>query len=142
MTSGMRSASDSRLGVAEWEAGVPGAEKSGEGDGEGLVSGVRSDELIEEKSTTSPFSRTKSGRRPPPRPLNLTGVEEVLRSMYPAASFCARRMSLASWVRERFSFSCMALSTGLRPTRFRKPSTVMMGSRVGLEAAEKVTNAS
>ncbi len=35
MTSGMRSASDSRLGVAECEAGVPGAEKSGEGGGGG-----------------------------------------------------------------------------------------------------------
>lgn len=70
MASGMRSASDSRLGVAEWEAGVPGAEKSGEGDGDGLVSGVLSEELTEEKSTTSPFSRTASGggRRPPPRP--------------------------------------------------------------------------
>ncbi len=57
MTSGMRSASDSRLGVAECEAGVPGAEKSGEGEGEGEVIGVLSEELREEKSMTSPFSR-------------------------------------------------------------------------------------
>lgn len=83
MASGMRSASDSRLGVADWEAGVPGAEKSGEGEGDGLVSGVRSEELSEEKSMTSPFSRIRSGRRPapPPRPPpSLTGVEEALRS--------------------------------------------------------------
>lgn len=80
MASGMRSASDSRLGVAEWEAGVPGPEKSGDGEGEGLVSGVRSEELREEKSTTSPLSRTRSGRRPRRAP-SLTGVEEALRSV-------------------------------------------------------------
>lgn len=131
----MRSASESRLGVAECEAGVPGAEKSRDGDGEGLVRGVRSDELREEKSMTSPFSRTISGRRQ--RLLNFTGVEEVLRSRNPAASFWALRMSLASCVRDLFSFSSMADSTGLRLTRFRRPSTVMMGSRGGLEAAEE-----
>ncbi|TNN32357.1 hypothetical protein EYF80_057482 [Liparis tanakae] len=89
MASGIRSASDSRLG------------KSGEGDGDGLVSGVRSDELREEKSTTSPFSRTGSGRRPADaaRPaLGLAGVAAAPRSPWPAASFWARRMSLASWL--------------------------------------------
>ncbi|KAF3850400.1 hypothetical protein F7725_012172 [Dissostichus mawsoni] len=68
------------------EAGARRREKSGEGEGEGLVRGVRSDELREEKSITSPFSRTRSGRRPafPPRPPpSLTGVEEALRSVYP-----------------------------------------------------------
>lgn len=90
----MRSASESRLGVAEWEAGVPGAEKSKDGEGDGLVSGVRSEELREEKSITSPFSRSMSGRRL--RLRNLTGVEEVLLSRKPAASFWARLMSLAS----------------------------------------------
>lgn len=44
-------------------------------------------------------------------------------------------MSLASCVRERFSFSCMALSTGFLAPRFLRPSTVMMGSMGGLEAA-------
>lgn len=136
MTSGMRSASERRLGVAECEAGVPGAEKSRDGEGEGLVRGVRSEELKEEKSITSPFSRTISGRRP--RLVNLTGVEEVLRSRKPAASFWALRISLASWVRDLFSFSSMADSTGLRLTRFLSPSTVMMGSRGGFEAAKEV----
>lgn len=135
MTSGMRSASERRLGVAECEAGVPGAEKSRDGEGEGLVRGVRSEELKEEKSITSPFSRTISGRRP--RLVNLTGVEEVLRSRKPAASFWALRISLASWVRDLFSFSSMADSTGLRLTRFLSPSTVMMGSRGGFEAAKE-----
>lgn len=135
MTSGMRSASDSRLGVAECEAGVPGAEKSGEGEGDGDVRGVLSDELSEEKSMTSPFSRYGSGRRT--RLPIFTGVDEALRSRKPAASFCARRISLASCVRERFSFSCMAFSTGFRPPRFLKPSTVMMGSRVGFDTAGK-----
>ena len=134
MTSGMRSASERRLGVAECEAGVPGAEKSRDGEGEGLVRGVRSEELKEEKSMTSPFSRTISGRRP--RLVNLTGVEELLRSKKPAASFWALRISLASWVRDLFSFSSMADSTGLRLTRFLRPSTVMMGSRGGFEAAK------
>ena len=132
----MRSASERRLGVAECEAGVPGAEKSRDGEGEGLVRGVRSEELKEEKSITSPFSRTISGRRP--RLVNLTGVEEVLRSRKPAASFWALRISLASWVRDLFSFSSMADSTGLRLTRFLSPSTVMMGSRGGFEAAKEV----
>lgn len=31
----------------------------------------------------------------------------------------------------------MADSTGLRPARFLSPSTVMMGSKVGFEAARK-----
>ncbi len=133
MTSGMRSASDSRLGVAECEAGVPGAEKSGEGEGEGEVSGVLSEELREEKSMTSPFSRYDSDRRT--RLASLTGVDEALRSRNPAASFCARRISLASCVRERFSFSCMAFSTGFRFPRFLKPSTVIMGSMDGFDTA-------
>lgn len=81
----MRSASESKLGVAECEAGVPGAEKSREGEGDGLVSGVRSEELRDEKSITSPFSKIMSGLRP--RLMNLTGVEEVLLSGRPAASF-------------------------------------------------------
>lgn len=131
----MRSASESRLGVAECEAGVPGAEKSREGEGDGLVRGVRSEELREEKSITSPFSRTMSGLRA--RLMNLTGVEEVLLSRRPAASFCALLMSLASCVRDRFSFSSMADSTGFRLARFLSPSTVMMGSRAGFEAGRK-----
>ncbi|KAG7255710.1 hypothetical protein CRUP_010002 [Coryphaenoides rupestris] len=122
MRSGMRSASDSREGVAEWDAGVPGVEKSGEGDGEGLVRGVRSEELREEKSTTSPFSRS-----------SLTGVEEEEEQL---ASFWALRISLASWVRERFSFSWMALSTGFLAPRFRRPSTVIVGSRAGLDTRD------
>lgn len=137
MTSGIRSASERRLGVAEWEAGVPGAEKSSEGEGDGLVRGVRSEELMEEKSTTSPFSRTMSGRRL--RLMNLTGVEEVLLSKKPAASFWALRMSLASWVRDLFSFSSMADSTGLRPARFLSPSTVMIGSKDSFDPAREQT---
>jgi len=130
----MRSASDSREGVAEWDAGVPGVEKSGEGEGEGLVRGVRSEELREEKSTTSPFSRSRSGRRPPPLPPpSLTGVEEEEEQL---ASFWALRISLASWVRERFSFSWMAHSTGFLAPRFRRPSTVMVGSRAGLDTGD------
>lgn len=119
MASGTRSASDSRLGVAECEAGVPGAEKSGEGDGDG---DVRSDELSDAKSTTSPLSSVKE------RPVGLSGTDE-------AASLCARRISLASCVRDRFSFSRMALSTALRPPRFRSPSTVMVGSGGGFDVA-------
>ena len=121
--------------MAEWEAGVPGAEKSGDGEGEGLVRGVRSEELREEKSMTSPRSSRRSGRRP--REQSFTGVEEALWS---AASRCARRMSLASCVRERFSFSCMALSTGLRPARLRSPSTVMIGSRAAFEGPDMHTH--
>lgn len=128
----MRSASESKLGVAECDAGVPGAEKSREGEGEGLVRGVRSEELRDEKSITSPFSKIISGLRP--RLMNLTGVEEVLLSRRPAASFCALLMSLASCVRDRFSFNSMADSTGFRLARFLSPSTVMMGSSVGFEA--------
>lgn len=121
--------------MAECDAGVPGAEKSGEGEGDGLVNGVRSDELRDEKSTTSPFSRTMSGRRL--RLMNLTGVEDVLLSKKPAASFCALLMSLASCVRDLFSFSSMADSTGFRLTRFLSPSTVMMGSKDGFEPARE-----
>lgn len=131
----MRSASESRLGVAECEAGVPGAEKSREGEGDGLVRGVRSEELKDEKSITSPFSRTMSGLRA--RLMNLTGVEEVLLSRRPAASFWALLMSFASCVRDRFSFNSMADSTGFRLARFLSPSTVMMGSSAGFEAARK-----
>lgn len=80
--------------MAEWEAGVPGAEKSRDGEGDGLVSGVRSEELKDEKSITSPFSRITSGLRP--RLMNFTGVEEVLLSRKPAASFWALLMSFAS----------------------------------------------
>ncbi|MEQ2199019.1 hypothetical protein XENOCAPTIV_022801 [Xenoophorus captivus] len=112
----MRSASDSKLGVAEWDAGVPGPEKSGDGDGDGLVSGVRSEELRDEKSMTSPLSRTRSGRRPPLQTPSLTGVEEALR--------------------------CMAFSTGFLAPRFLSPSTVMMGSMGGLEAAGEQYNRS
>lgn len=54
--------------MAECEAGVPGAEKSGEGDGEG---DVRSDELSEAKSTTSPLSSVKE------RPVGLRGTDEA-----------------------------------------------------------------
>lgn len=86
---------------------------------------------------TSPFSRATSGRRPavtPRPPASLTGVEEELRSVYPPpASFWALRISLASCVRERFSFSCMAFSTGFLAPRFRRPSTVIVGSRTGLD---------
>jgi hypothetical protein len=121
--------------VAEWEAGVPGAEKSKDGEGEGLVRGVRSEELRDEKSITSPFSRITSGLRP--RLMNFTGVEDVLLSRKPAASFWALRMSLASCVRDLFSFNSMADSTGFRLARFLSPSTVMMGSNVGFEAVRK-----
>lgn len=133
--SGIRSASESRLGVAECDAGVPGAEKSREGEGDGLVKGVWSEELREEKSITSPFSSIMSECLF--RLVNLIGVEDVLLSKKPAASFWALLISLASWVRDRFSFSSIADSTGLRLTRFLSPSTVMIGSIDSFEPVGK-----
>jgi hypothetical protein len=66
--------------------------------------------------------------------MNFTGVEDVLLSRKPAASFWALRMSSASCVRNLFSFNSTADSTGFRLARFLSPSTVMMGSNVGFGA--------